>query len=159
MHGSCTTWRRHLIQTFYVSRGSKAWLDLIPRILPQVHEKSSMTFYMQIFRDSPDDIMNTNASIAYIIWYLVIRFLQFSVWYRTKCMAAMICKYYHPRYLPHQSPPSKSKAPLQRIGIPMLKIGRSQDKRSGPRLNIKTVLSTYGDFHVKDKTVVRTSYL
>ena len=29
----------------------------------------------------------------------------------------------------------------------------------GPRLNIKTVLSTYGDFHVKDKTVVRTSYL
>ena len=26
---------------------------------------------------------------------------------------------------------------------------------SGPRLNIKTVLSTYGDFHVKDKTAVR----
>ena len=33
------------------------------------------------------------------------------------------------------------------------------DKWSGPRLNIKTVLSTYGDFHVKDKTAVRTSYL
>ena len=32
-------------------------------------------------------------------------------------------------------------------------------KSSGPRLNIKTVLSTYGDFHVKDKTAVRTSYL
>ena len=31
--------------------------------------------------------------------------------------------------------------------------------RTGPRLNIKTVLSTYGDFHVKDKTAVRTSYL
>ena len=31
--------------------------------------------------------------------------------------------------------------------------------RSEPRLNIKTVLSTYGDFHVKDKTAVRTSYL
>ena len=30
---------------------------------------------------------------------------------------------------------------------------------SGGRLNIKTVLSTYGDFHVKDKTAVRTSYL
>ena len=30
---------------------------------------------------------------------------------------------------------------------------------SGPRLNIKTVSSTYGDFHVKDKTAVRTSYL
>ena len=30
---------------------------------------------------------------------------------------------------------------------------------AGPRLNIKTVLSTYGDFHVKDKTAVRTSYL
>ena len=29
----------------------------------------------------------------------------------------------------------------------------------GPRLNIKTVLPTYGDFHVKDKTAVRTSYL
>ena len=27
------------------------------------------------------------------------------------------------------------------------------------RLNIKTVLSTYGDFHVKDKTAVRTYYL
>ena len=32
-------------------------------------------------------------------------------------------------------------------------------KLPGPRLNIKTVLSTYGDFHVKDKTAVRTSYL
>ena len=32
-------------------------------------------------------------------------------------------------------------------------------KPSGPHLNIKTVLSTYGDFHVKDKTAVRTSYL
>ena len=30
---------------------------------------------------------------------------------------------------------------------------------TGPRLNIKTVLSKYGDFHVKDKTAVRTSYL
>ena len=30
---------------------------------------------------------------------------------------------------------------------------------AGPRLNIKTILSTYGDFHVKDKTAVRTSYL
>ena len=30
---------------------------------------------------------------------------------------------------------------------------------AGPRLNIKTVLSMYGDFHVKDKTAVRTSYL
>ena len=36
------------------------------------------------------------------------------------------------------------------------KTGRT---KSGPRLNIKTVLSTYGDFHVKDKTAVRTSYL
>ena len=30
---------------------------------------------------------------------------------------------------------------------------------TGPHLNIKTVLSTCGDFHVKDKTAVRTSYL
>ena len=29
----------------------------------------------------------------------------------------------------------------------------------GPRLNIKTALFMYGDFHVKDKTAVRTSYL
>ena len=36
---------------------------------------------------------------------------------------------------------------------------KSSAKSSGPRLNIKTVLSTYGDFHVKDKTAVRTSYL
>ena len=35
----------------------------------------------------------------------------------------------------------------------------SLHRSSGPRLNIKTVLSTYGDFHVKDKTAVRTSYL
>ena len=28
------------------------------------------------------------------------------------------------------------------------------DLTPGPRLNIKTVLSTYGDFHVKDKTAV-----
>ena len=34
-----------------------------------------------------------------------------------------------------------------------------EKKYAGPRLNIKTVLSTYGDFHVKDKTAVRTSYL
>ena len=34
-----------------------------------------------------------------------------------------------------------------------------RSRSSGPRLNIKTVLSTYGDFHVKDKTAVRTSYL
>ena len=30
-------------------------------------------------------------------------------------------------------------------------------EHTGPRLNIKTVLSTYGDFHVKDKTAVRTT--
>ena len=30
-----------------------------------------------------------------------------------------------------------------------------QTETSGPRLNIKTVLSTYGDFHVKDKTAVK----
>ena len=33
------------------------------------------------------------------------------------------------------------------------------DLRPVPCLNIKTVLSTYGDSHVKDKTAVRTSYL
>ena len=35
----------------------------------------------------------------------------------------------------------------------------SSTEAPGPRLNIKTVLSTYGDFHVKDKTAVRTTYL
>ena len=38
-------------------------------------------------------------------------------------------------------------------------LGITPHGASGPRLNIKTVLSTYGDFHVKDKTAVRTSYL
>ena len=38
-------------------------------------------------------------------------------------------------------------------------ISKVQWQSPGPRLNIKTVLSTYGDFHVKDKTAVRTSYL
>ena len=35
----------------------------------------------------------------------------------------------------------------------------SSASETGSRLNIKTVLSTYGDFHVKDKTAVRTTYL
>ena len=39
------------------------------------------------------------------------------------------------------------------------KLLKPQVEDPGPRLNIKTVLSTYGDFHVKDKTAVRTSYL
>ena len=38
-------------------------------------------------------------------------------------------------------------------------VRQSNRSETGPRLNIKTVLSTYGDFHVKDKTAVRTSYL
>ena len=37
--------------------------------------------------------------------------------------------------------------------------GLENNLQPGPRLNIKTVLSTYGDFHVKDETAVRTSYL
>ena len=40
---------------------------------------------------------------------------------------------------------------IRRVSIPLF--------IPGPRLNIKTVLSMYGDFHVKDKTAVRTSYL
>ena len=36
---------------------------------------------------------------------------------------------------------------------------RNNSLAPGPRLNIKTVLSAYGVFHVKDKTAVRTSYL
>ena len=40
-----------------------------------------------------------------------------------------------------------------------VKLMSSDDLAPGPRLNIKTVLYTYGDFHVKDKTAVRTSYL
>ena len=35
--------------------------------------------------------------------------------------------------------------------------GLKSMRKSGGRLNIKTVLSTYGDFHVKDKTAVRES--
>ena len=37
--------------------------------------------------------------------------------------------------------------------------GVASNSNTGPRFNIKTVLSTYGDFHVKDKTAVRTSDL
>ena len=43
---------------------------------------------------------------------------------------------------------------IKDMGVVGIKI-----EQPGPRLNIKTVLSTYGDFHVKDKTAVRTSYL
>ena len=43
--------------------------------------------------------------------------------------------------------------------VPTDVLAPSGAKPLGPRLNIKTVLSTYGDFHVKDKTAVRTSYL
>ena len=42
---------------------------------------------------------------------------------------------------------------LHRTGLTLAQL------MAGGRLNIKTVLSTYGDFHVKDKTAVRTSYL
>ena len=42
---------------------------------------------------------------------------------------------------------------------PCITRSASRTNSPGPRLNIKTVLSTYGDFHVKDKTAVRTSYL
>ena len=44
-------------------------------------------------------------------------------------------------------------------GNPYIPFTKMQKVFPGPRLNIKTVLSTYGDFHVKDKTAVRTSYL
>ena len=40
----------------------------------------------------------------------------------------------------------------------ILKVNTIVADNLGP-VNIKTVLSTYGDFHVKDKTAVRTSYL
>ena len=43
------------------------------------------------------------------------------------------------------------------INNPMFK--HDSGTESGPRLNIKTVLSKYGYFHVKDKTAGRTSYL
>ena len=45
------------------------------------------------------------------------------------------------------------------IVFPTQRASKAEPKGPGPRLNIKTVLSTYGDFHVKDKTAVRTSYL
>ena len=48
---------------------------------------------------------------------------------------------------------------ISRWGVPAWIIPIARWRTSGPRLNIKTVLSTYGDFHVKDKTAVRTSYL
>ena len=47
----------------------------------------------------------------------------------------------------HQSPHALAAAEL------------TMQRAPGPRLNIKTVLSRYGDSYVKDKTAVRTSYL
>ena len=52
----------------------------------------------------------------------------------------------------------KAESVINGIHVSTDKITISLDP-PGPRLNIKTVLSTYGDFHVKDKTAVRTSYL
>ena len=60
------------------------------------------------------------------------------------------------KYLPHMSYIPNDDATIY---TKTLKYYRTSDYTSGPRLNIKTVLSTYGDFHVKDKTAVRTSYL
>ena len=47
----------------------------------------------------------------------------------------------------------------ERLFVIIVSLPHPEIPTSGPRLNIKTVLSTYGDFHVKDKTAVRTSYL
>ena len=56
-----------------------------------------------------------------------------------------------------QSTLSRSKGRAEDLGNSLG--DRADVTQPGPRLNIKTVLSTYGDFHVKDKTAVRTSYL
>ena len=45
--------------------------------------------------------------------------------------------------------------PILGIQIAVSDILSNRGWHSGPRLNIKTVLSMYGDFHVKDKTAVR----
>ena len=54
----------------------------------------------------------------------------------------------------YQGPTSLRWHRLNGVAVPIINL-----RRPGPRLNIKTVLSTYGDFYVKDKTAVRTSYL
>ena len=54
--------------------------------------------------------------------------------------------------------PKASEATLNNVGE-IDQYDTTQVKLSGPRLNIKTVLTTYGDFHVKDKKAVRTCYL
>ena len=48
---------------------------------------------------------------------------------------------------------------LSQEAIAIMRRVSTDKETSGPRLNIKTVLSTYGYIHVKDKTAVRTSYL
>ena len=57
------------------------------------------------------------------------------------------------------NPPVTGGFPSQRTCIGLWCFLWCTPEQPGPRLNIKTVLSTYGDFHVKDKTAVRTSYL
>ena len=94
-----------------------------------------------------------------------------TVWYGTKCSAFN----HHTRNFAH-SPGSRMAeygafiAHSETTTTSLLFCSRWQNtfmdhhntatsSATGPRLNIKTVLSTYGDFHVKDKTAVRTSYL
>ena len=73
----------------------------------------------------------------------------------------------HTQHTHTQTTPTHTRCPLQQTICNYQKSGNWLELThepagrytTGPRLNIKTVLSTYGDFHVKDKKAVRTSYL
>ena len=69
------------------------------------------------------------------------------------------CKTWKTTPYPHKPQNNSREVTFSRILSTGIKRNDRGDKVAGPRLNIKTVLSTYGDFHVKDKTAVRTSYL
>ena len=58
-----------------------------------------------------------------------------------------------------KTPAKQKPGPHLNIKTVLSTYGDFHVKDKTARLNIKTVLSTYGDFHVKDKTAVRTSYL
>ena len=107
------------------------------------------------------------ASVFKTMIIFIIVFIQYIPWDMHTVCALLYCDGYVPAN--SNSYPSESHRKwlrsqewlsiFQHIFAAFSGLLRRQWWGPGPRLNIKTVLSTYGDFHVKDKTVVRTSYL
>ena len=90
------------------------------------------------------------------VWGVLWKFLDWPMAYETLLFSDIaICNIYMNMYIYRQHCMMIS----IRINIDTNQAVHISIKEPGPRLNIKTVLSTYGDFHVKDKMAPRTSYL